>query len=161
MANTSSQQAIPSTTQPFVDPTMGTIQYPWYRLLLTLWNRTGGPGGDTSGAPAVVDDVNGTTLTASELNAVTILRSGPGTAFTDTVDNANNYILAKNYPLVGNTSNNVFVNLTAFPWTIQPVSSVTFSGNLVNGNFVVAPNSQRTFIIEITSIANPAITIHG
>jgi microcystin-dependent protein len=49
MAN--EQQAFPRLDTPLVDSRTGIISIPWYRLLISLWNRTGGASGD-SGVPS-------------------------------------------------------------------------------------------------------------
>lgn len=42
----STGQAFPNTSAPFVDQT-GRIQQPWLQIIISLWNRTGGAGGNT------------------------------------------------------------------------------------------------------------------
>lgn len=95
------------------------------------------------------------------MNSAAILRSGPVADFSDTIDSATNYLKAYNFPSAPSTNNVVFMNLTAFNWTITPVQSVTFMGNLTAGNFVISANSQRTLIIQIDNIERPAIQIFG
>lgn len=42
---TSEQNAMPQLNTPLVDNRTGIISIPWYRLLIALWNRTGGAAG--------------------------------------------------------------------------------------------------------------------
>lgn len=161
MVSSNPQQAIPTTNQPFVNQPAMTITYPWYRLLLTLWNRTGGAGGDTSGLPATFNSPIGTVLTGTVLNAAALIRTGPSGDFTDTLDTAANYVSSHNFPVAPSTNFVVFINTTGFTWTIVPSSAIKFHGNLVNGNFQIPANSQRTMTIEIDSVSVPALQIFG
>ena len=45
------QSGVPRLDSPFVQPSL-VIAIPWYRFLITLWNRTGGASGDGSGGTA-------------------------------------------------------------------------------------------------------------
>lgn len=157
----SNKQAIPSTQSQLVYPGTGLIAIPWYHLFLTIWNRTGGNSGQTSGLPTVVNAPIGTLITGAAMNAAVILRTGPAADFIDSTDNALNYLKARNFPVVPSSSAAVFINQTTANWTITPVNTVTFIGNLTAGNFVIPANSQRVFTTAIDNITNPAITIYA
>lgn len=155
------QQGMPTPQYPFVTQSTGQVSFTWYQFLLTLYNRTGGPSGDTSGAPQLASSVSNGIITANQLNGAVIVRSGPIGPFTDVTDSALNYIKAHSFPVQGSTNFIVFINTTAFSWTITPGSNVTFSGNLIGGNFQIPANSQKTFTIYIASLSSSAITIYG
>jgi hypothetical protein len=42
---TRTDQGFPKVSEPIVDPKSGLINQTWLQLLITLWNRTGGPSG--------------------------------------------------------------------------------------------------------------------
>lgn len=44
---TRTDQGFPKLSEPIVDPRNGLINQTWLQLLITLWNRTGGPSGST------------------------------------------------------------------------------------------------------------------
>lgn len=44
---TRTDQGFPKLSEPIVDPKSGLINQTWLQLLITLWNRTGGPSGST------------------------------------------------------------------------------------------------------------------
>lgn len=44
---TRTDQGFPKISEPIVDPRTGLINQTWLQLLISLWNRTGGPSGST------------------------------------------------------------------------------------------------------------------
>ena len=55
----SEQNAMPQLNTPLVDNRTGIISIPWYRLLITLWNRTGGAVGATNVPTGLMADWSG------------------------------------------------------------------------------------------------------
>ena len=115
------------------------------------------------GVPQSNSTAAGTTLTAAQLLSPILLRSGPGAGFTDTTDTAANLIGAMPTPAVDTIYKVEIANTTAFQQTIAAGAGVTFSGNLSAGNFVIAANTTRNLVLQVTSCAagSQAVTIYG
>jgi hypothetical protein len=100
--------------------------------------------------PLSVTAAGGTTLTAQQALAGALQRSGPGSGFTDTTPTVNGFTAAPYQNIVGQYAQVLYINKTAFNWTIAPGSNVIFNGNLSGGDYVIPANSQRSFYISIT-----------
>jgi hypothetical protein len=153
--------AFPSITQAFVDLQTGQVTLPWYRVLLTIFNRTGGVSGETSALPSTTNNLVGATLSGAALNSAVLLRTGPVAPFVDTTSTATAYLSAHNFPTAPSTNIVLWINQTSVTWIITPGQGVIFMGNLSGGNFTLAANTQRTMVVEINSVSVPSITIYG
>lgn len=65
-------QGFPKLTEPTVDPQTGRLNQTWLQLLITLWNRTGGPSGNVTPAIETGPDAG---LVADLLNRVVQLET--------------------------------------------------------------------------------------
>lgn len=163
VTNTQSQQqvAVPSTSQPLVNIPAGTITYPWYRFFINLYNR--GTDNNTvqeNLVPEFVEETQGVTLTGKQMNTACILRLNLLPGFIDTFDTAQNYISAKNQPVAPSVTSCLLINQSSSPWSITSPNGVDLYGNLIGGTYQIPANSQRTLIIEITSISNPRLSLY-
>lgn len=56
------QQGFPQINAPIADPKTGRATQPWYQLIITLWNRTGGSSGTASSILDQITAVRGSLL---------------------------------------------------------------------------------------------------
>lgn len=112
-----------------------------------------------SGNPSVASLVSAGTsevLTGYQMDAGIFVRSG-GTTTTATTDTATNIITAFGPGVfVGMTAMLFYVNLSSGTATIAAGTGVTTSGTMT-----VATAGLRCFILTITNVATPAVTIQG
>lgn len=95
-------------------------------------------------------------LTGNQLAAGIFVRSG-GTTTTATTDTATNIITALGPGVyVGMTAMVLYVNLSSGTATIAAGSGVTTSGTMT-----VATAGLRCFILTVTNVSTPAVTIQG
>jgi hypothetical protein len=95
-------------------------------------------------------------LTGYQIDAGIFVRSG-GTTTTATTDTATNIITAMGPGVyVGMTSMLLYVNLSSGTATIAAGSGVTTSGTLT-----VPTAGLRCFIITVTNVTTPAVTVQG
>lgn len=133
---------------------------------LPAWSMPLGQGTTNS-----VTTGTGTTLTAAQMTGAglgdaVIIRSGPGSNFTDTTDSAANLISAlfgavsgASEAVGGSVAYLTVINTTALTQTLTAGSGVTLAGNLTTSNIVVGPKSQSLLRLIVTSAS--AVTIYG
>lgn len=113
----------------------------------------------SSGNPAVASLVSAGTsevLTGYQIDAGIFVRSG-GTTTTATTDTATNIITAMGPGVtIGMTSMLFYVNLSSGTATIAAGTGVTTSGTMT-----VATAGLRVFVITVTNVTTPAVTIQG
>lgn len=117
-----------------------------------------GAGGQVNGfkGTAAVTATAGATLTAAQIVAGAIMRSGPTAAYTDTTDTAANIIAAIPDAQVNTGFEFTIVNGVAFADTLAAGTGVTLSGTTA-----IAASAVRRYLLQITSITTPAVTITG
>lgn len=99
---------------------------------------------------AAVTVVGNTTLTAAQLLATNILRSGPTGNFTDTLDSAVNIEAALGVP--GGSFEVLYVNNSSFTATIAAGAGVTLAG----ASAVIPANTMTTILIQLSATGSPA-----
>lgn len=108
-----------------------------------------------------VTSTSGTTLTAAALVGGVILRSGPGSAYTDATDTAANIAaaLSSYLQVVGQSFEVMVANTSGAAMTLSPGAGVSFAGNTSSGNFAIGAGVTR--ILRAVVITGPAIEICG
>lgn len=111
--------------------------------------------------PASVTATGNATLTAANIFAGYILRSGPTAAFTDTLDTAANIIALLQNIIPGYGLDFTIVNLTNYVQTIAAGTGVTLS--FVSPQTAdIQPNNSVRWRVNVTDIASgsQAVTIY-
>ena len=106
--------------------------------------------------PTTVTSASATTLSAANLLGGCILRSGPTAAYGDTFDNADNIVNAYPNAVIGSSFWLVISNTVAFANTLVAGTGVTLLGTTA-----IAASSSRLFLVRITNVVAPAVTITG
>lgn len=107
-------------------------------------------------SPAPVTATVGTVLTAAQMLTGNILRSGPAAAYTDTTDTAAAIVASIPGAQIGMGYELSIANTVAFAATIAAGAGVTLAGTTA-----LAASSSRKFVVTITAIAIPAVTLTG
>lgn len=107
-------------------------------------------------SPATNTTAGNGTLTAAEMQAGNILRSGPTAAYTDTTDTATAILAQMPNAQIGVGYELTIVNTVAFACTLVGGTGVTLSGNTS-----LAASSSRKYVVTVTGITTPAVTITG
>lgn len=71
MANQTQNQGFPQINTPFVDPTNGRITQSWFKLILSLWNRTGAGQGQSSPYVPTNVAITGGTIDGTDIGGTT------------------------------------------------------------------------------------------
>ncbi|MHB8914725.1 MAG: beta strand repeat-containing protein [Thiobacillus sp.] len=100
--------------------------------------------------------VGNATLPAAQMLTGNILRSGSTAAYTDTTDTAANIIASIPGAVVGVGYELTIANTVAFADTIAAGTGVTLVGNTA-----IAASSSRKYVVTITNVTTPAVTLAG
>lgn len=100
--------------------------------------------------------VGASTLTAAQMLTGNILRSGSTAAYTDTTDTAANIVASIPNAVVGIGYELTIANTVAFTETIAAGAGVTLAGTTL-----ISASSSRKFVVTITDVTTPAVTITG
>ncbi len=125
------------------DPTTGAV-------LLKLTSALG------SALNTAVTTVGAGTLSAAALYGRIITRSGSAAAYTDTTDTATAIVAAVAGAVAGQSWEVTIKNTVAFPETIAAGAGVTLSGQTI-----VPPNSVGRFLLTLTNVGTPAVSLQG
>lgn len=114
--------------------------------------------GAVVGAKSVATDttVGASTITAAQMLTGDIIRSGSTAAYTDTTDTAANIIASIPNAIVGVGYELTIANTVAFDDTIAAGAGVTLAGTTL-----ISASSSRKFVVTITDVTTPAVTITG
>lgn len=115
-----------------------------------------GSGVGDSYSEVNVTNSTGVTHLASSFVSGVISRSGPTAAYSDTTPTAGNIIGALNNPVVGESYWLIIRNTVAVAQTMVAGNGVTLAGTTS-----IAASTVRLYMITITNVAVPAITITG
>ena len=111
--------------------------------------------------PQTVNNAAGVTLTGANVVGDILIRLGAVTV-SDALPSASAIIASINSPYgaqAGSMRDLIVINENSGTLTLTPGAGVTFTGNLVAGNFAITTLSQRFFKIYIASAS--AVTIYG
>jgi hypothetical protein len=114
--------------------------------------------GAVSGAKSVasVATVGSTTLTAAQMLTGNIKRSGSVAGYADTTDTATNIIASIPNAAAGVGYELTIANTVGFIDTIAAGAGVTLSGTTA-----IAASASRKYVVTITNVSAPAVTITG
>jgi hypothetical protein len=96
------------------------------------------------------------TLTAAKMLTGNILRSGSTAPYTDTTDTATNIVASIPNAVAGVGYELTITNTVAFTETIAAGAGVTLSGTTA-----ISASSSRKYVVTITNVSTPAVTITG
>jgi len=105
---------------------------------------------------ASISAVGNTVLLAGQMLSGNILRGGSTAAYTDTTDTAANIVASILNAVAGVGYGLTIANNTAYQCTLAAGTGVTLAGNTA-----IAPSSSRKYVVTITNVASPAVTITG
>jgi hypothetical protein len=114
--------------------------------------------GTINGAQSVATNstVGNSTLTAAQMVTGNIKRSGSTAAYTDTTDTAANIIASIPNAVTGVGYELTIANTVGFVDTIAAGTGVTLSGTTA-----IAASASRKYVVTITNVSTPAVTITG
>jgi hypothetical protein len=101
-----------------------------------------------------ITSTSGAVISAGQVLTGNILRSGPLAGFSDTTDSAFNILAMIPNVFVGLNLELVVANTSGFTQTLLGGSSVTISGVAT-----IASNTSRKFILTVTNVLSPALTL--